>query len=433
MVQSLLDLPDATLSEILRLLPTGRQLLNALESSRQLQALVAADPTVWEPLASTYEWLVRRAPGESFAAYFRRVHGSAAYLIALGGDRGEIFSHITLGNPSADVYDFHQRLWLERPAPELNTWRNAPCMAVHGGIAYAIGGWDEAEDEALASIESIPVATAAAVATAASPSLADGSDAAAGGASTSSEWSSQLLPDMPEPRCFAAATFDASGRLWVAGGGDAMSRGADCLTSIIRLDVDSGGSSASSGSAAGWDRVGDMLQPRCGLALAADGRTSTLYCCGGYSGGTCYQQTVETFDMSGERDGQMLPPMACSRSGCGAGVGPDGALYVVGGSDDGSAMLASCERFDPREVRADDASHDLLRAHLRILLCANNHQLAGTVPAVLTDLLLSRWSICVPRRVTGGPSLTCPHHAGTSRQPSAPMGASTWVVGAAAL
>ena len=199
-------------------------------------------------------------------------------------------------------------------------------MAVHGGIAYAIGGWDEAEDEALASIESIPVATAAAVATAASPSLADGSDAAAGGASTSSEWSSQLLPDMPEPRCFAAATFDASGRLWVAGGGDAMSRGADCLTSIIRLDVDSGGSSASSGSAAGWDRVGDMLQPRCGLALAADGRTSTLYCCGGYSGGTCYQQTVETFDMSGERDGQMLPPMACSRSGCGAGVGPDGAL-----------------------------------------------------------------------------------------------------------
>ena len=53
MVQSLLDLPDATLSEILRLLPTGRQLLNALESSRQLQALVAADPpfgSLWRQL-----------------------------------------------------------------------------------------------------------------------------------------------------------------------------------------------------------------------------------------------------------------------------------------------------------------------------------------------------------------------------------------------
>ena len=92
-----------------------------------------------------------------------------------------------------------------------------------------------------------------------------------------------------------------------------------------------------------------MLEARCGLALAADGRSSSLYCCGGYSGGLSYQETVETFDMTGARRSLMLPPMATPRSGCGAGVGPDGALYVVGGSDNGSSMLASAERYDPRE------------------------------------------------------------------------------------
>ena len=52
--------------------------------------------------------------------------------------------------------------------------------------------------------------------------------------------------------------------------------------------------------------------------------------------------------MLGTRASEMLPPMAAARSGCGAGVGPDGCLYVVGGSDDGCAMLSSCERYDPR-------------------------------------------------------------------------------------
>ena len=358
MVQSLLDLPDATLSEILRLLPTGRQLLNALEANRAMRAIAVSDPTVWQPLSSEAGWLVRRRADESFAAHFRRAVYADAYLISLGGDRGDMFPLVTQGIPSADMYDVRLQTWLTSPSPELETWRNAPCMAADDGWLYVIGGWDEHTDEALATIEAIPVATAASVAMAGPiPSVDNADEDAPDSSGAAGGWRTRL-PDMPEPRCFAAATFDASGALWVAGGGDAMSRGACCLTSIIRLDIahDGGGSGdggellSPAGTVAQWEAAGEMLEPRCGLALAADGRNSTLFCCGGYSGGICYQNTVESFDMSGVREPQLLPPMAAGRSGCGAGVGPDGALYVVGGSDDGSSMLASCERYDPREV-----------------------------------------------------------------------------------
>ena len=41
--------------------------------------------------------------------------------------------------------------------------------------------------------------------------------------------------------------------------------------------------------------------------------------------------------------------MAAARSGAAASCGPDGALYVCGGSSDGCGAVASCERIDPRE------------------------------------------------------------------------------------
>ena len=192
---------------------------------------------------------------------------------------------------------------------------------------------------------------------------------------------------LPEGRCFAAATCDSSGDLWVLGGGDAMSRGADCYRSVLRFQQDHAGDEAAgedarddggaaaaaqgakagvvpaigrgrfqggaleeAGSATGeWHTMGQLLEPRCGLALAADLRSSLLYLCGGYSGGLEYADSVETFDMAGVAPSMRLPPMAFARSGCGAGMGPDGALYVVGGSCDGSTMLSSCERYDPRE------------------------------------------------------------------------------------
>ena len=43
--------------------------------------------------------------------------------------------------------------------------------------------------------------------------------------------------------------------------------------------------------------------------------------------------------------------MAAARSGAAASCGPDGALYVCGGSSDGGSAVTSCERIDAREAR----------------------------------------------------------------------------------
>ena len=44
-----------------------------------------------------------------------------------------------------------------------------------------------------------------------------------------------------------------------------------------------------------------------------------------------------------------LPSMKVPRTGCGVAMGPDGCVYVVGGSPDGSASHATVERLDPRD------------------------------------------------------------------------------------
>ena len=93
----------------------------------------------------------------------------------------------------------------------------------------------------------------------------------------------------------------------MAGGGDTLLRGATCSSSlqVLALDGTAGGGGGGGGggghAVAGWQAAGAMRHPRCGLALASDARRDTLYLVGGYSGGTEYQDTVETFDPSSGR------------------------------------------------------------------------------------------------------------------------------------
>lgn len=44
-----------------------------------------------------------------------------------------------------------------------------------------------------------------------------------------------------------------------------------------------------------------------------------------------------------------LPDMTSRRTGFAAGFGPDGSIYVAGGSTNGESMLKTCERLDVRE------------------------------------------------------------------------------------
>lgn len=406
---SLVDLPDQLLTKILAELPTARALCNAMQSTKALQAVVTDE--CWHTHSAKLRWLWRRRQGgdelESCEAHYRRAVTTSTSLIIVGGDVIAPHSQVAARFPWAvEALDMVSESWLPPPRPARHAaflpfmqWRSAPSAACDRGIGYVIGGWDEDEDEPMASVATFRVPTLAATfASMAGPSASgeeeDGAqhgtdddedegdasadedevEAAAASSASSSissprrwKWSygdripnrraaerqPLLLPDLPEPRCFAAATFDDAGHLWVVGGGDAMTRGASCLDAVVIIDPHA--------DSPVWRPFGGrpMIHKRCGLALASDGNHHSLYLCGGYSGGTTYQETVEVLDMTGVNRGKVLPPMRHGRSGCGAGVGPDGALYVVGGSDNGSNMLGSFERYDPREGTRWQALADL--------------------------------------------------------------------------
>ena len=215
---------------------------------------------------------------------------------------------------------------LRWPLPLLSVarWRNAPCAACDRGIAFVIGGWEDEEEMALADVQTFFVPSHGRLASA-------GSSSAARSEWTwpppphrfqrigTSAWTSQpvRLPDLPEARCFAAATFDAAGHLWVVGGGNGMTRGADCLRSTVTIDPNA--------EVPIWQPFGGapLLAPRCGLSLAADGNHHALYLCGGYSGGVTYQDTVEVLDMAAgsrsvvcTRVGKRVSVRACTHVGC---------------------------------------------------------------------------------------------------------------------
>jgi len=68
----------------------------------------------------------------------------------------------------------------------------------------------------------------------------------------------------------------------------------------------------------------------------------------GYGGGQKYMNSVERLDLAAGGRWVPLPEMRHGRSGGGAGLGPDGAVYCAGGSPDGTRGLRECERLDAR-------------------------------------------------------------------------------------
>ena len=352
----LLELPEVLLADCLALLDL-KSIGRAAQTCSTLHHLVNnhESDVVFSKCSSSCTWNVCKYINESPKEHARRTHRSSGMLILLGGDRGEIFPNAHGEDEDEDedagfVFGIgHQfscepghvtwrpvdstRLWSLNPVPDFQRWRNAPAAAVGGDAVHVIGGWDDEVSEPLASVELLRMPI--------SPTTGEPSPTEL----TQSSWEYGDVPSMPEPRCFAGATFDSRRRLYVCGGGDGMARGATCLQSILRWDPE-----ASDPEGSGWEQVGNMLVPRCGLALAADWRKNLLYLCGGYSGGLVYQPSVETYDMETGASA-WLPPMRHPRSGAGAGVGPDGSLYVCGGSNNGHHMLASFERYDARAGR----------------------------------------------------------------------------------
>jgi hypothetical protein len=165
----------------------------------------------------------------------------------------------------------------------------------------------------------------------------------------------RLEAELPRPTCYAAAAV-VGRRLLVVGGAESPFQGAEVYRDLLSLDVDDPDARWVSESARSESLK--LTVPRCGHALGvrrAGHRpgAETLLCVGGYTGAMDYSATMEALRLGAGQDARgwiQGPSMRQGRSGCGAGVGPHGRLFVVGGSQDGGGRgLRSVEALDPRE------------------------------------------------------------------------------------
>ena len=343
----LLDLPEPCLALILSWC-TIPCVGCARRSCHALRLLTAADAElVWSRMAEAWRWRLRRREDECAESIVRRgyVGRRTQCLVAIGGcdedDKAkrscEALRLVEAEAPPADGWTdaaviagggvpgvAARRLW--RSATPLSCARDAPAATSDGESVYVVGGWDGERGAFQAGRALRSCAVASGTALLAEP---DGTDEPAGSDSSSESEEEEggdddeeegeggersggggrwrRLPSLPQGRCFGAVHCDARRRLWVAGGGDTLLRGATCSSSlqVLALDGTAGGGGGGGGggghAVAGWQAAGAMRHPRCGLALASDARRDTLYLVGGYSGGTEYQDTVETFDPSSGR------------------------------------------------------------------------------------------------------------------------------------
>lgn len=199
------------------------------------------------------------------------------------------------------------------------------CARTSDGSIYAVGGWvqppDEAEARALASCAV---------------------RRPAGARGESAEWS-PLREEMSVTRAFPGAACVGGTAVMALGGGTSPWVGATCHASTELYRPESGA----------WVAGPEMLERRCGLAVAHVRCAGALYALGGYGGESAYHNSVEYLPLSGSGERGWLPgaPMRCCRSGHSASIGPDRRLYVCGGTSDGGEMLAEAEVLDTRTNR----------------------------------------------------------------------------------
>jgi len=144
-----------------------------------------------------------------------------------------------------------------------------------------------------------------------------------------------------EPRCFHAALFDQELGHLVLGGSDHLFQGAK-VSNTVELPAQHQLFPC------------QMIHSRTGHIASINPLTRIVVVCGGYGGGNIYHHSVEMIDLnsagsgSGDRGFVTLPNMRFQRTGSCGGFGPDGSMYVCGGSTDGSDALSSVERLDIR-------------------------------------------------------------------------------------
>ena len=162
---------------------------------------------------------------------------------------------------------------------------------------------------------------------------------------------SEMAP-MSVARCCCGGAVSSNGSIFAVGGGESMFRGSQCFDSAECFSPET----------RQWSSVPSMHERRCGLGVAIDLETDTLFAFGGYAGGrdgAGYLDTCECLDVGANASSSTnarwrpLPQMSCRRAGPNACAAPDGRLFVIGGGPDGQTQWSTMEALDPRTASWD--------------------------------------------------------------------------------
>lgn len=165
-------------------------------------------------------------------------------------------------------------------------------------------------------------------------------------------WSS--LPNMPLKRRDLAAVTGSDGRIYAIGGENRS--GDSGLSQINEVDVYDPGTNS-------WSTVTAMPSPRSGVA-AVTGPDGRIYVFGGSASGSILN-TVEFYTPS-TNTWSIAAPMPTARSGAAAVLGRDGLIYVIGGSTF-TGVFNTVEAYNPATNRWTTVAHMLIA---RTLLAA---------------------------------------------------------------
>lgn len=278
-----------------------------LESvSKKIKYLIIKNQnTIFAKLSESYSWIVQKPPQQEWKFFYRKLmYGiiQTEFFVAGGSPiLGEAIYN------SVECLKINTNSW--RPIPSLMTERDAVSIVAdhHTNRIFALGGWND--DNTYQSMECYELSRG--------------------------EW--RKWPSMSTARSFLSAISDGKGHLFATGGGSSPFRGANCYKTVEIFNLER----------KVWRDHSNMLYNRCGHVSVLGDYGSSIYCLGGYAGGTKYLSTVERLDIQSDI-WQEMPRMKWKRTALGAGFGPDGCIYAVGGSYNGSDMLSTAERLDPR-------------------------------------------------------------------------------------
>lgn len=159
-------------------------------------------------------------------------------------------------------------------------------------------------------------------------------------------WTSGVT--LPKAMCFASTTTCTNGQILLAGGGETMWQGSEVYSDVFLLTQEGD-----------WTRCSPMSEERCGH-VAVTLLDSKIFVAGGYGGSSVYHSSTEMYDPQCDR-WINYKYMNSGRTGLGLAVCPYGAVYAVGGSDDGALGTASVIRTDPREGKWCEVARMRLR------------------------------------------------------------------------